>query len=254
MLQCGGRVIEKAQRDPARHEVVFGTVIRIGRRRSFAHDPIGGCCVAEIDRVVGGATSSRRDHGPGSAGASGRRVCDGVTLRSGNSQKWRRRGQYDGLSDADVLRRHADLEFETPIMKAALVTGDISRVKETLDYLLALFGINLERRSEAYRRLGMAVLRKRVAALEVIKRRVEGEPIETPPLPAIGANPLPGGETLTAAFEGWKRQRERAPGTVTEYERASQYFEDRLAVASDVRMIQAWIGFSDIQEVSRPFR
>jgi hypothetical protein len=70
---------------------------------------------------------------------------------------------------------------------------------------LALFGINLERRSEAYRRLGMAVLRKRVAALEVIKRRVEGEPIETPPLPAIGANPTPGGETLTAAFEGWKR-------------------------------------------------
>ena len=129
-----------------------------------------------------------------------------------------------GLSDADVLRRLADLEFETPIMKAALTTGDISRVKETLDYLLALFGINLERRSEAYRRLGMAVLRKRVAALEVIKRRVEGEPIETPPRPAVGASPTPGGETLTAAFEGWKRQRERAPGTVTEYERAIRLF------------------------------
>jgi integrase len=129
-----------------------------------------------------------------------------------------------GLSDADVLRRLADLEFETPILKGALATGDISQVKETLDYLLALFGINLERRSEAYRRLGMAVLRKHVAALEVIKQRAEGEPIGTPPLPAIGANPIPGGETLTAAFEGWKRQRERALGTLTEYERAIRLF------------------------------
>jgi hypothetical protein len=49
MLQRGGWFVEKAQRDPAGHEVVFGTVIGIGRGRSFAHDPIGGCCVAEID-------------------------------------------------------------------------------------------------------------------------------------------------------------------------------------------------------------
>jgi len=70
----------------------------------------------------------------------------------------------------------------------------------------------------------MAVLRKHAAVLEVMKQRAEGEPVETPPLPAIGANPLPGGETLTAAFEGWKRQRERAPGTVTEYERAIRLF------------------------------
>jgi hypothetical protein len=34
---------------------------------------------------------------------------------------------------------------------------------------------------------------------------------------------------------------------------APQHFKDRLAVASDVRMIQTWIGWSDIQEVSRPF-
>jgi hypothetical protein len=97
-----------------------------------------------------------------------------------------------GLSDADVLRRLADLEFETPILKAALATGDVSEVKKDLDYLLALFGINLDRQSEAYRRLGMAVLRKRVAAQDVIEQRLEGEPIETPVLPGIGVNPTPG--------------------------------------------------------------
>src|SRR4029077_19220325 len=49
MLQRGRRVVEKTQCDPARHEVVFGTIIWIDRRRGLAHDPIGGCCVAEID-------------------------------------------------------------------------------------------------------------------------------------------------------------------------------------------------------------
>src|SRR6476659_71155 len=49
MLQRGGWVVEKAQRDPAGHEVVFGTIIWIDRWRGPAHDPIGGCCLAEID-------------------------------------------------------------------------------------------------------------------------------------------------------------------------------------------------------------
>jgi integrase len=70
----------------------------------------------------------------------------------------------------------------------------------------------------------MAVLRKEVAALEAIQQRAHGQPIETPPLPVIGPNPAPGGETLSAAFDGWKRQRERAPGTLSEYERAIRLF------------------------------
>src|SRR4029077_15079894 len=50
MLECGGWVVEKSQRDPASHEVVFGTVIGIARGRSFVHDAIGNRCVAEIDQ------------------------------------------------------------------------------------------------------------------------------------------------------------------------------------------------------------
>ena len=50
MLQRGGWVVEKAQRDPAGHEVVFGTVIGIARGRSCTHDPIGTRCVAEINQ------------------------------------------------------------------------------------------------------------------------------------------------------------------------------------------------------------
>jgi integrase len=132
--------------------------------------------------------------------------------------------QY-GMSQSEVLRREADLEFLLPIMRAALTTGDISKVSEPLDYLLNdVFGINLDRQSEAYRRLGMALLRKDVAALEVIKRRAEGQPIEGPPLPPVDARTTPSGEILRAALEGWKRQRERPAATITEYERAISLF------------------------------
>ena len=133
-----------------------------------------------------------------------------------------------GLSDSEYRKRVADLEFMMPIMQAALARGDISKVDEHLDYLLnGQFGINLDRRSEAYRRLGLAVLRKNVAALEAIKRRAEGQPVETPPLPTITSSTTSTtGATLTAAFEGWKRQRNRAPGTLAEYERAIKMFTE----------------------------
>ena len=85
-----------------------------------------------------------------------------------------------GLSRSDVFRKINDLEFVMPIMKGALATGDVSKVDEFLDYELHLFGINLDQQSEAYRRLGMAVLRKQVAALEAIRQRIQGQPIETP--------------------------------------------------------------------------
>src|ERR1700730_7408373 len=82
-----------------------------------------------------------------------------------------------GLSDSEFRKRVADLDWELPIIQAALARGDVSKINEHLDYLLnGLFGINLDRRSEAYRRVGLAVLRKHVAALEAIKRRTEGTP------------------------------------------------------------------------------
>ena len=59
MLQRGGRIVEKAQRDPAGHEVEFGTVIGIGRRRRLAHHPIRGLRVAEVDEPAGQHADAR---------------------------------------------------------------------------------------------------------------------------------------------------------------------------------------------------
>jgi hypothetical protein len=130
-----------------------------------------------------------------------------------------------GLSDSEFRKRVADLEWELPIMQAALARGDVSKINEHLDYLLnGLCGINVDPRSDAYRRVGLAVLRKHVAALEAIKGRVQGQPVESPPLPAIGSPSTETGATLSAGFEGWKRARNRSPRTVQEYKYAIKLF------------------------------
>jgi hypothetical protein len=40
--------------------------------------------------------------------------------------------------------------------------------------VLAVFGLNLDKSSNAYRNLGMAMLRKKVAALQAIQQRHQG--------------------------------------------------------------------------------
>lgn len=129
-----------------------------------------------------------------------------------------------GLSDSEVHKRVADLEFEMPIMQTALARGDISKINEHLEELLDLFGLNLDRQSEAYRRVGVAVLRRHVAALEAIKRRTEGQPVDTPPLRAIGSTSPAAGAALSAAFEGWKREGNRSPRTLQDFEYAIKLF------------------------------
>jgi hypothetical protein len=74
-----------------------------------------------------------------------------------------------GLSDREVAKRNADLAFMLPIMKEALARGDISKVSEYLQELLAVFQVNLDPKSEAYRKLGMAVLK---AEVDVIRRAI----------------------------------------------------------------------------------
>ena len=125
-----------------------------------------------------------------------------------------------GLSDREVAKRQADLNFILPIMQGALARGDLTKVQEHLQELLAVFQINLDPQSEAYRKLGMAILRADVEALTAIARRDQGEPIGTPKVPNVDTAAESTGETLRAAFDGWKRERRPSPRTLTEYERA----------------------------------
>jgi hypothetical protein len=114
---------------------------------------------------------------------------------------------------------------ELVTMQEALALGDITAVEDDVSLLLADFEINLDRKTPAYRELGMQALRAYVRALQAIDKRNAGEPIETPkftrgPL----SSPLGGGGTLRNAIAGWEKERERPTGTVYEYKRAVELF------------------------------
>jgi hypothetical protein len=57
------------------------------------------------------------------------------------------------------------------MMQKALARGDISKVSEELEELLAVFQINLDPNCEAYRKLAMAVLKADVEALQAATQR-----------------------------------------------------------------------------------
>ena len=96
---------------------------------------------------------------------------------------------------------------------------------EDIEECLSDFQIHLNRKSPAFRELGIAVLKAHVKALRAVERRSAGEPIDTPKPPAI-VTPNVSGETLSAAFDGWKKAKARPQATLNEYERAITQFRE----------------------------
>jgi integrase len=130
-----------------------------------------------------------------------------------------------GLSDREIVKRTELLEYQLPIVTAALARGDSTVLREELDELLYAFQCNLDRKSAAYRKLGMAVLAAHVRGLKDIERRNAGDPVETPLLiyAPSGTHAHEGG-TLRDALEGWKKERERPENVTHEYARAVEMF------------------------------
>ncbi len=131
-----------------------------------------------------------------------------------------------GLSATQIADFNATLPEMLREAQTALAHGDISHIEFQANQVLDAFQINLDRNCPSYRELGLALLRAEVRVLRAIQQRFAGEPIEAPTLPPLNRQTAPTGETLTNALAGWKRQRERSPGTVTEYERAIKLFTE----------------------------
>jgi hypothetical protein len=132
-----------------------------------------------------------------------------------------------GLSPREILQRAQTLDWVIPSAQLALAMGNIGSLEEEeVSELLITFGINLDRKSAAFRELGLALLKKRVEAYQAIADRMLGEPIETPHVspPASSDAPLEAG-TLGAAFEGWKKLRNRSVSTTKEFQYALGLFE-----------------------------
>jgi integrase len=129
-----------------------------------------------------------------------------------------------GLSDREMHRRAETLDWTLPAAQEALARADISHMQWEVDELLKVFRINLDRSSSAYRGLGMAVLKAYVRSLQAIRRRDRGEPVETPKIPDADDRTTAQGESLRAAYVGWKKSRSPSPTTLREFTYAIDRF------------------------------
>ena len=129
-----------------------------------------------------------------------------------------------GLSSGKMKIIQENTEFKLATTEDQLARGDIRQLRGEVDELLNVFHINLDPKCADYFRLARAVQAAFVKYLRAVLTRQKGEPVQTPPLPLIGKAKVATGETLQAAYEGWKRQRERPLRTLTEYERAIRLF------------------------------
>jgi integrase len=130
-----------------------------------------------------------------------------------------------GLSGSQMADARDTLPEIVAEAENALASGDIGHISFQIDQVLGDFQINLDPSSGAYRELGLALLRAEVRALRAIQQRHAGEPIETPPLPAVAPSAPPAtGATMSAAFQGWKRDGNHSPRTLQDFEYAIRLF------------------------------
>ncbi|WBT39952.1 site-specific integrase [Hyphomicrobium sp. DMF-1] len=134
-----------------------------------------------------------------------------------------------GMSERELKKHQDTVDYVVPEARAALARGDITFVEEDLNELMEIFRCALDPRSEAYKALGMAVLKRYVQHLEAIGKRNAGEVVETPrivePPQDIEAAVRPSGtDTLGAAYEGWKKAKNPTQSTDREFRNAVRRF------------------------------
>ena len=97
-------------------------------------------------------------------------------------------------------------------MQDALARGDITAIVDDVSFLLSDYQISLDRKSPRLTANSPTLaLQAYVRALQAIEKRNAGLPVETPKFSreALSAPAL--GGTLRDAFEGWNKERPRAP-------------------------------------------
>ena len=130
-----------------------------------------------------------------------------------------------GLSGGQMLDVNDTHNKLLPEAESALARGDIAYVEWQIESVLDTFQVSLDAESDAYQKLGMEILRQYALYLppEASKQRSKDGPCRRRDLPGL-ARKSAEGETLRAAFTGWQKDRQPAPGTLAEYQRAVDLF------------------------------
>jgi hypothetical protein len=123
-----------------------------------------------------------------------------------------------GMAEREYQDQGDNLTWALSGTEDALARGNIGFVEDQLEELLALFRVRLDRSSSAYGKLGLAVLREHLRALQAIEQRQGGAAVTTPTAIApTGVAQTSNGETLTAALAGWEKAKKPSPRTELEF-------------------------------------
>lgn len=128
-----------------------------------------------------------------------------------------------GLTEREYRQMEQSFAIVGEAEKSALARGRTAIVEFEVDDLLDREGVKLDKDSEAYRRLSFAVLKASVRATELMLKRHQGDPVDTPPAPGrfrVPGMPLEAdaeGEPFSVIFERWKLERRPPAKTASDF-------------------------------------
>ncbi len=125
-----------------------------------------------------------------------------------------------GLTERE-FEKMADNHFVGDVWKASLARGSTAVIAHEVEELLVKEGVKLDKQSEAYRRLSMAVLKAAVRAADMIVQRHKGEVVDTPTAPnrfTVSATAQDeDGDRLSVVYEKWKLERKPPDKTAKDF-------------------------------------
>jgi integrase len=129
-----------------------------------------------------------------------------------------------GLSDRMMHKVDEDASVVLLAAKEALARGNVNFIRYELNELLQLFRINLDPSCSDYRKVALAVIKAEVRALEDVRARNRGTPIDSPKLLDPSSGSPASGCGLRAAYDGWDKMEARPISTRMEFSRAIDRF------------------------------
>jgi len=129
-----------------------------------------------------------------------------------------------GLSDRMMHKIEEDVSIVLPAAKEALARGNVNFIHYELNELLQVFRINLDPACAAYRKVALAVIKAEVRALEDVRARNRGTPIDSPKLHEPESKVSASSCSLRAAYDGWNKMEVRKKSSQLEFSKGIERF------------------------------
>jgi integrase len=129
-----------------------------------------------------------------------------------------------GLSRRMMHKIEEDISIVLPAAKEALARGNVNFIRDELNMLLQVLGINLDPACADYRKVALAVIKAFVRALEDVGARHRGEAIDSPKLIEPSSKVPASSCSLRTAYDGWNKMEARKISSQLEFSKGIDRF------------------------------